>query len=78
MVSFSPRRYNYISYSLQALYYSLTIVEQCQKRWKALRERFAREAKKKKKKSGDPADNTPPWAYFELLQFLKEFVKHRK
>ena len=78
MVSFSPRRYNYISYSLQALYYSLTIVEQCKKRWKALRERFAREAKEKKKKSGDPADNTPPWAYFELLQFLKEFVKHRK
>ena len=75
VANFSPRRYNYIWYSLQALYYSLTAVEQCQKRWKALRERFAREAKKKTK-SGDPADNTPPWSYFELLQYLKEFVEH--
>ena len=80
VASFTPRRYNYIRYSLQALYYSLTIVEQCQKCWKALKERFAREVKKKKK-SGDPAppaDNTPPLAYFELLQFLKEFIKHRR
>ena len=53
-------------------------VEDCMKRWKALRERFAREAKKKKKKSGDPADNSPPWSYYDQLLFLKEFIKHRK
>jgi Ni,Fe-hydrogenase maturation factor len=47
------------------------------KRWKALRERFARE-NKKKKKSGDSADTTHDWPLFSLLLFLKEFIKHRK
>ena len=36
----------------------LYIVEDCMRR-KTLRERLARELKKKKKKSGDPADNSP-------------------
>ena len=48
------------------------------RRWKTLRERFAREAKKKKKKSGDAADTAPMWPYFEQLLFLKDFIKHRK
>ena len=34
-----------------------------------MRERFAAREAKKKKKSGDPVDNTPPWAYLELLNF---------
>ena len=48
------------------------------RRWKTLRERFAREAKRKKKKTGDPADNSPEWPLFDLLLFLKEFIKHGK
>lgn len=54
------------------------IVEDCMKRWKAIRERFAREAKKKTKKSGEAADNSPNWPYFDQLRFLKDFIKHRK
>lgn len=53
-------------------------VEDCMKQWKAIRERFAREAKKKIRKSGDEADNTPNWPYFDQLLFLKDFIKHRK
>lgn len=60
------------------LHYYLLVVDDCMKRWKVLRERFAREAKKKKKKSGDAADTTPPWPYYDQLLFLKEFIKHRK
>ena len=53
-------------------------VDACQKRWKALRDRFGRELRKKKKKSGDPADLSPQWELLEHLMFLKEFVKHRR
>ena len=48
------------------------------KRWKALREHFVREAKKKKGKSGDPVDLSPPWPFFDQLLFLKEFIKHKE
>ena len=57
---------------------NLCVIEECMKRWKALRERFAWEAKKKKKKSGDAADNAPTWPYFDQLLFLKDFIKHRR
>ena len=53
-------------------------VEDCMKRFKSLRERFVREKKKRTKKSGDAADNTPVWPYYDLLLFLKDVVKHRK
>ena len=54
----------------------LYIVEDCMRRWKTLRERLARELKKKKKKSGDPADNSPLAVFRSTL--IKEFIKHRR
>ena len=66
------------SFSTACTTFCYNIVDDCMRRWKALRERFARELKKKKKKSGDPADNSPPWPYFDQLLFLKEFIKHRR
>ena len=46
-------------------------VEMCMKRWKALQEQG-------KQKSGDAADNSPPWPYYDLLLFLKDFIIHTK
>jgi hypothetical protein len=42
-----------------------------------LRERFARENKQKKKKSGDAGGVTSVWPYYDLLLFLKDYIKHR-
>eukprot|EP00731_Ephydatia_muelleri_P006980 Em0003g1228a len=52
-------------------------VEDCQKRWKALREKFGRETKRKKKRTGEAADFTPDWELLPHMMFLKDFVKHR-
>ena len=53
-------------------------MELIQKRWKTLRERYAKE-QKKKRQTGDGADVvTKEWEYFQLMGFLKEFIKHRK
>ena len=43
-----------------------------------LRERFARENKQKKKKSGDAGGVSSVWPYYDLLLFLKDYIKHRK
>ena len=53
-------------------------VDVAQRRWKTLRDKFARELKKKIKKSGDPADSSPTWELLDHPMFLKEFIKHRK
>ena len=53
-------------------------VDSVQKHWKALRDKFAREIKKKKTKSGDSLDLTPTWELLDHMMFLKEFIKHRK
>ena len=53
-------------------------VDVAQKRWKALWDRFGREIKKKKTKSGDPGNLSADWEILEHLMFLIEFVKHRK
>ena len=43
-----------------------------------LRERYAKE-QKKKRQTNDGADIvTKEWEYFLLMGFLKEFIKHRK
>ena len=47
-------------------------MELIQKRWKTLRERYAKEQKKKKRQTGDGADVvTKEWEYFQLMGFLK-------
>ena len=44
-----------------------------------LREKYTRELKKKKKKkSGDGAKFVKEWELMDHLDFLKEFIKHRK
>ena len=54
-------------------------VEDCQKRWKTLRERFVKEMKRKKTKSGKGAViSCHPWELLNQMEFLREFVKHRK
>ncbi|XP_065835472.1 transcription factor Adf-1-like isoform X1 [Oscarella lobularis] len=52
-------------------------IEACQKRWRTLRERFAKESKKRKGQTGDKRDDVRPWAYYERLLFLRDFVSHR-
>ena len=42
-------------------------VEDCQKRWKALREKFGRETKRKKKRTGEAADFTPDREFIKLI-----------
>ena len=56
----------------------INIVEDCQRRWKALRERFVKQMKKRKKKSGEGAKVCVPWELLGHLEFLREFVKHRR
>ena len=67
-----------VSCMLCMIYYCL--VEIVQKRWKALRERYAKEhKKKKKKKSGDGADVvTKEWEHYQLMDFLRDFIRHRR
>ena len=58
-------------------YYSLNTVSEIQKPWKTLREQFVREVRLKKK-SGDGAKSPVPWELFSLMEFIRDFVKHRK
>ena len=57
-----------------------TVVELVQRRWKTLRERYAKEHKKKKEKSGDSADSvsTKEWEHYHSMNFLKKIIKHKK
>ena len=52
--------------------------EQCVHRWKVLRDKFVRELKKLKPKSGDAG---PPavssWPLFQQITFLTDTVKHK-
>ena len=54
------------------------VVEDCQKRWKALRERFVKELRKKKTKIGQGVVTCVPWELLNHMEFLRKFVKHRK
>ena len=53
--------------------------EESARRWKVLRDRFVRELKQTKPKSGDAG---PPlsssWPLFKVLNFLTDTVKHKK
>ena len=56
-----------------------TLVEVVQRRWKTLRERYAKELKKRKKPTGTGADEVvKDWEYLQLMSFLKDFIKQRK
>ncbi|XP_046684468.1 uncharacterized protein LOC124370191 [Homalodisca vitripennis] len=49
-----------------------------QKRWKSLRDNFARELRKRKtKKSGSGASNSTPYIYFSRLKYLENTVNKK-
>ena len=54
-------------------------IDECMKKWKALKDRFVRELKKVKlTKSGDCCPKyVSCWAYFDNMSFLKDSVCHR-
>ena len=54
-------------------------VEECQRRWRLLRDKFVRELKKvKEKKSGGPGPAyVLCWPYYKNILFLQETVKHK-
>ena len=60
------------------MYVTVSIVELVQKRWKNLRERYTKEHKKKKKQTGDSADEEKEWEFYKLMNFLRDFIRHRK
>jgi len=45
---------------------------------KLLRERFVKELKKKKKPSGKEAKVCVPWELFSHMEFIRDYVKHRR
>ena len=49
-----------------------------EKRWKALREKFARTKKAKHLPSGSAAAKAPRFDLYEQMRFLEQFVKERK
>ena len=55
-------------------------IEDCQRKWKTLRDHFVRELKKvKNKKSGSAGPcYVPCWPLFDQMMFLKYSVKHRQ
>ena len=54
-------------------------IEECQKRWKRLRDKYVREKKKKKGKTGDAAPVVvSSWPLYEVLDFLRETVRHKR
>lgn len=54
-------------------------MKEVEKKWRALRTQYTRERQKKKKKSGDGADDVyiSKWMYFERLNFLDDYVSAR-
>ena len=56
-----------------------TTAEECQRKWRSVRDRFVRETKKvKERKSGDPSPPyTPVWELNGMLTFLKDQIKHQ-
>lgn len=63
---------------LFSVLYFLKSVDEVQKRWKTLRERFVREVKGTKKKSGQDAKSPVSWELFHHMELLRDFIKHRK
>ena len=50
----------------------------CEKRWKQHRDKYVREKKKTKGKSGDAGPAVVScWPLFQVMEFLKETIKHK-
>ena len=53
--------------------------ETCQKRWKGLRDKFVRAAKKTRNKSGDKGPMVvSSWPLLDAMLFLNDSIKHRR
>ena len=63
---------------ISAFYFVCLVVEDCQKRWKVSRERFVKEIRKKQTKSRQEVFTCVPWELLNHMEFLRDFVKHRK
>jgi len=52
----------------------------CSKRWKTLRDRFAKERRRKEelKRSGSAAVHVKQWKFMTHLQFLQDYISHRR
>ncbi|XP_017471609.1 PREDICTED: uncharacterized protein LOC108362957 [Rhagoletis zephyria] len=59
---------------------NLSAVEQCQSRWRSLRDRFVKEESGRKAPSGSAANDKDGsgWKYYEALAFLQRHVAPRK
>lgn len=55
-------------------------VEECKKRWKQIRDRYVKERRKVKGKSGAGRDDVeqPTWVLFKYLLFLEGQIRHRR
>ena len=49
-----------------------------QNRWKVLRERYGKELRRNIKKSGDEAKQVVHWELMGQMEFVTDFIKHRK
>jgi hypothetical protein len=54
----------------------LYVVDECQRLWRNLRDRYSRE--KRRKPSGSQAADEPQWVYFDNLHFLDKVIRPRK
>uniref|UniRef100_A0A8D0AND6 BESS domain-containing protein n=1 Tax=Sander lucioperca TaxID=283035 RepID=A0A8D0AND6_SANLU len=58
-------------------HYSLCDKEECKKMWKNLRDRYLKERRQQREKSGVGADHKSTWKYFSILVFLEPHVRER-
>jgi hypothetical protein len=54
----------------------LYVVDECQRLWRNLQDRYSRE--KRRKPSGSQAADEPQWVYFFNLHFLDNVIRRRK
>jgi len=54
-------------------------VKDCQTRWNSLRDRFTKEKRRLEqlRRNGAEATSATVWEYYEGMEFLQKFVKHR-
>lgn len=48
------------------------------KRWKVLREKYTKEHKKKNPTGTGADEVSKDWEFYHMMDFLKDFVKHRR
>ncbi len=56
-----------------------SLVDECRRRWKSLRDTYRKERKKEaeRKRSGAGASSVRPWRYSGVMGFLNPFLEDR-